>query len=919
MLELGGLAFTTPWLLAALAALPVLWWLLRATPPAPRLVSFPPIRLILALRPNEETPDRTPWWLILLRMILAAMAIVALAHPLLNPAAKLDGSGPLVVVVDDGWAAAADWQVRQQKIAELVDQADRESRAVLILPTAPSAPVEPIQISKMMRASEARQRIAALAPKPWPSDRAQALKALETVRFDGVANIVWIADGIGDSDVGPLASRLQQIGGVTLIEQPAPARARLILPPSAEGDSFSVPVVRVPGGGEQTIQVRAVSEDGRLVARETATFDANASEATATLDLPGELRNDVARIEIENGRNAGEVFLMDERWRRRPVGLVSGDVSEAEQPLLSSLYYLERALRPFAEVRRGTVADLFRRELAVVVLADVGKLLESDIDSLKAWMEKGGVVLRFAGPKLASGTDEMIPVQLRGGGRELGGAMSWAEPARMLPFEESSPFSGLEITPDVRISRQVLAEPGLDLNRKTWARLSDGTPLVTAEKRGRGWIVLVHTTANTDWSNLPLSVLFVDMLRRIVGLSAGVVSADSTAVLPPLRTMDGYGRLGAPTSDTVAIPAREFADARPKPATPPGYYGLENGRRALNMSAALSALSPMGELPPGIVRSGFVTAPQVDFKPWLLLGALILALLDLVVSFFLRGLVGLRSGGRATAALAVLAGLFAAGMPASLDAQNMRNSQTDPDARALSATTSTRLAYVVTGDRALDDMTAAGLRGLSDVLRRRTAVEPGDPIGVDIEVDELAFFPLLYWAVSPRQPLLSEKARGKLNQYLKTGGTILFDTRERGGFSSDASGGVGEAGFHLRRLLEGLDVPALTHTPPDHVLTKAFYLLNDFPGRWTGGPLWVERRGGRHNDGVSSVIIGTNDFAGAWAVDGLGRPLAAVVPGGERQREMAYRVGVNWVMYALTGNYKTDQVHVPAIIERLGQ
>ncbi len=151
MLELGGLAFTTPWLLTALVTIPVLWWLLRAMPPAPRLVSFPPIRLILALRSNEETPDRTPWWLILLRMILAAMIIVALAHPLLNPAAKLGGSGPLVVVVDDGWASAADWQVREQKITELVDQADRESRPVLILPTAPSSPGEPIQISKMMR------------------------------------------------------------------------------------------------------------------------------------------------------------------------------------------------------------------------------------------------------------------------------------------------------------------------------------------------------------------------------------------------------------------------------------------------------------------------------------------------------------------------------------------------------------------------------------------------------------------------------------------------------------------------------------------------------------------------------------------------------------------------------------------------
>ncbi len=352
------------------------------------------------------------------------------------------------------------------------------------------------------------------------------------MRFDGAANIFWIADGIGDSNVAPLASRLQQIGGVTLIEQPARARARLILPPSSEGDSFSVPIARVPSGSEQTVQVRAMSDDGRLIALETASFDANASEATAILDLPGELRNNVARIEIENGRNAGEVFLMDERWRRRPVGLVSGDVSEAEQPLLSSLYYLERALRPFAEVRRGSVTDLFKRELAIVILADVGKLLESEISSLQDWMEKGGVVLRFAGPKLASGTDELIPVRLRGGGRELGGAMSWTErPAsfhsRKQVLSGTGDHPGSPHQPTGAGRSDPRSEPE-DMGA-TVRRDAPGD----CRKAGARWIVLVHTTANTDWSNLPLSGLFVDMLRRVVGLSAGVVSGDSATVLPP--------------------------------------------------------------------------------------------------------------------------------------------------------------------------------------------------------------------------------------------------------------------------------------------------------------------------------------------------------------------------------------------------
>jgi len=945
MLEFGSFAFTSPWLLTALIALPALWFLLRVTPPSPRLVSFPPMRLLLTLRPNEETPSRTPWWLILLRMLLAALVIFALAHPLLNPGAALRGSGPLVLIIDDGWASAANWPLRVEKINQLLDQAERENRPVRILSTAPRMPGEPIQVSNLLRADAARQITAGLQPKPWPVDRAQSLAAIRAIEIEGSAHIVWLANGIGGPDTAPLAEHLQTRGGVQLLEQTVPARSLLVRAPKSENDVMEVPLLRVPGRLEQATWVRAVSDDGRLIAREQARFASGEGSASVRLTLPGELRNDVARIEIEDSGSAGEVFLVDERWRRRPVGIVSGDIAEAEQPLLSSIYFLERALRPFAEVRRGSVSDLFKREIAVVVLADIGKLIDTDRESLDAWMKNGGVTLRFAGPRLAAGGDDMIPVQLRGGGRVIGGAMSWAEPARLLPFEETSPFAGIQAPADVRINRQVLAEPALDLNQKTWARLSDGTPLITAEKRGRGWLILFHTTANTDWSNIPLSGLFVDLLRRIVGLSAGVVSDDQTSLLPPLQTLDGFGRLGSPSSEAVSIAARDFDKTRPGPANPPGYYGLDAGRRALNLSGSITSLQPMNDVPPGVERAGFVSAPAVDFKPWLLLAALILALVDLLVSFFLRGFVNFRRLGRSGAAM-VLAGLLTVPAPYKAQAQstgpdlaqaptftptpgqstpenstpgNSTRPPTGPDAVALAATLKTRLAFVLTGDRALDDTTEAGLKGLSDILRRRTAIEAADPIAVRVETDELTFFPLLYWAVSPRQPLLTDQVRGKLNQYLKTGGTILFDTRERGGFASDATGGVGAAGLHLRRLMRGLDVPALTHAPQDHVLTKAFYLLNDFPGRWAGGAVWVERRGGRHNDGVSSVIIGSNDWAGAWAVDSLGRPMAAVVAGGERQREMAYRFGVNWVMYALTGNYKTDQVHVPAIIDRLGQ
>ena len=241
------------------------------------------------------------------------------------------------------------------------------------------------------------------------------------------------------------------------------------------------------------------------------------------------------------------------------------------------------------------------------------------------------------------------------------------------------------------------------------------------------------------------------------------------------------------------------------------------------------------------------------------------------------------------------------------------------DAFVVRATAKFRLAYVRTGDASVDAASRAGLTGLSDALDRRTAVEPGTPLGVDIEADELIFFPLLYWPITAAEPPPSPQAVGKLNRYLDTGGTILFDTRDGAEVAAGALGGSALAAAALQQLTAGLKMPPLVPIPPDHVLTKSFYLLHEFPGRWSLGRLWVEPAEDHVNDGVSSIIVGANDWAAAWAVDDEGRPLFAAVPGGEAQREMALRFGINLVMYVLTGNYKSDQVHVPAILERLGQ
>ncbi|MGE5505638.1 MAG: BatA domain-containing protein, partial [Actinomycetota bacterium] len=614
--------FAAPLALAALAILPVLWWLLKVTPPAPRLVRFPAIRLLFGLDTHEDSAARTPPWVLALRLALAAALILAAAHPLVDPARPVAGNGPLVVAIDDGWASARDWPERRAWLDGQLAAAERAGRTVVLLPTAPPADAGPVAASQPMAAADARAVVQALDPKPWPVDRVAAAEAVRKLPRDRVTAALWLSDGLDGPGSEALGRALQSLGGG--LELVTGTSGRQLLPPSEEsaGDHLAVTVRRAPADAPERVAVRALDGAGRVLGRDEATMAPGETAAKIDLRLPTQLRNRLVRLDIEGERSAAAVALLDERWRRRPVGLAEAAGEQAGAPLLDRLYYVERALAPFAELRKADLSELLAGEQAVIVLADVPAVLGSTADRLAAWVEGGGVLVRFAGPLLAHSAaeggdpDRFLPVTLRGGGRSLGGAMSWTTPQDLAPFPDTGPFAGLTVPADVKVTAQVLAEPGMELAGRTWARLADGTPLVTAEHRGKGWVVLVHTTANTEWSSLALSGLFVDMLRRLVALAEGMPGKGG-GPLPPAELLDGYGSLAAPAGAAAAI-TEGLDQARPGPRHPPGFYGEAGGRTAFNLSSRLAAPKPLSPPAGASVSRLAGHAHEHDLRPLLL-------------------------------------------------------------------------------------------------------------------------------------------------------------------------------------------------------------------------------------------------------------------------------------------------------------
>jgi len=842
--------------------------------------------------------------------------------------------------MDDGWASATDWTKRQAFAEGLIASAAEHQQAVALMgfSQAPHA-------LHLGPAHSALSALQSLRPVAFTPERHSHIPAItDLVRTITDLDIVLISDGLtvrhGAQNQPDYLRMLQSRMGSGAITIVTPLRSLWSLTGRHDTDTgLILHMARPATGPAEAFELVLRDSQDRVLGRKSIRLDAQETTKQIEIPLPLELRQELARIDIDTQNHAGAVWLSDQGQNRKRVALVSDGQAEANRALLSPLTYLTRALSPHAEIRQSrlgsveAIATLLDENPAMLILAETGQLPDTSQAKLKAYMQQGGIVLRFASPAWTLGHDALVPVALRRGGRLLGGALSWETPRPLAPFDSQSPFAELTIPPDVSINRQILAEPAPDLAKKTWASLQDGTPLVTADRHGKGFLVLFHVSADASWSNLPLSGLFVSMLQKIMALSHQLPSettslaTTSDTLLPPLRLLDGYGRW-----QTKPAPALPLDIKHTKTATrdyPAGLYGAGDSPTALNILSPDMTLHPFDMSGAHVRKIPLDTEQATDLRPWLLSLTALLFLLDGLAILLLGGALPFKAR-----SLILLFTLITIDFSHPLAAAEFSPKDRD-------SALATRLAYILTGDPSVDEFSRSGLTELSAFLSARTALEPAAPVGVNPSRDELGVYPLLYWPMLANQRTPDAQTIARIEAYMKNGGTILFDTRDAS-LQSNAATVTAETKA-LQAILSQMTIPPLDVVPPSHVILKTFFLIDQFPGRTTHGKTYIEATHNfdaqssgqslRGSDGVSSLIITSNDLAAAWATGRRGEPLQPItqtmprqremalnllhqtIP---RQREMALRGGANIVMYVLTGNYKSDQVHVPALLERLG-
>ena len=906
---LANFAFMNPWALAGLLALPSLYLLLRITPPAPRILHFPAARFLDGLRPKQNTPNHTPWWILLLRLMIAALLIFALAQPVLNPAPKTAGSGAALIVVDNGWGAAQNWADIQDGAARLIEGRNSTQADITIFTTAVQ---DATRVDKTYTKTQAASFIRALTPQPWDSD----LRPIKDIEPRAFSQIVYFSDGLEKNGLSALKRLAEENNSDLQIFSPADADLPLMLYKDSRAGGAGQITIDAPSGADisaKPIRVQAVGKSGVLLDEQrldSATLSGMEFPATLTFNLEGAALHDVHGYQIAATRGVNARYDLDGSGGPKSVRIAtSGQPKSLSQQYTQDSFYIGKALEPFASVAMVSIDQILDEKPSMIVLPDIAAMLDTLLNDLQKWVEDGGVLLRFAGPNMTQGASQnaLLPVPLRFEQRRVEGALTWEKPLKVKDISPESPLYGLDVDPDIEVTGQILPDLVGGNSSNIWASLEDDTPLISAAQMGDGLLVFVHTTASPAWSNMPLSGFYVQFLKHLLKFAgtSGQQMQSVNGALQPARVFDGFGQLQTPASNVRPIDAKKFDEVIPSPEHPPGFYGSGAFTRALNLGDRTDmprAISSADSIASNVVL--YEQEQQKNLATPLMIIAFILLMIDALVMMFIsksyHGLLGIRRGKAPLAVLVLMGGLLFA--PQAVMAQN---------APAPLAAQDFYLGYIKTGNAQIDQISQKGLEVLAAALNIRTSAEPKGVLGVDPAKDILAFYPILYWPLTPSQDVPSAEVLANLQNYMDQGGSIFIDTRGA------------DARPILQKYLAGLNIPPLQTIPANHVIRRSFYLIDDFPGRLTGGDLWVVNQSLSTHDGVSTLMIGGHDWAGGWSemnviTRGTGDYVRQYISGLDRDQELSLRFGINLVMYALTGNYKTDQVHVNTILERLG-
>lgn len=851
-----------PQILGAVVFLPIIFWISSLIAPPPKHIEFAPIFILKRIKAVPPSVQKPPIWLVVIRVLSLLFLILAIADFRIVPKSALgENIKNIEIFIEDTFVQNQNFAERIKPLVTFLEANPSAKASVYFINESKSSLINANNIDAIKTLSTANM-------SAGENNYGDVIKANYPTQK---STVFYISDGIKNPGQAEFNKFLSQRTKGTIRQLPNP-NAKLILDLRIVENTAQIAIFNP--SKEKTL-INAFSSDGNIIG---STIISNSS---GIINLPAQTRP--AYFAIKDQNHAGGVFLTNYFGAKPLIGIVSENVQSAE--LNSDSHFIKAAAALENPIIVGELSNIVSKSPDIIVLGDRPGFSPSEINELKTFAKKGGTIIRFLGPKsLANPNDEILTGIIKSPEHNLFGQIN-PTPINIMPFEKGTIFEGLQIPADAKIEKSILFEKA-NTNTKVLAKLSDGAPLISEMPYFEGKLYVIHTSASPLWSNLGIGPLQFEILGRIfnaVSLKNYEVKQDSGGKVLLLHGIENDGKIKSlnPPKQIDEMPAKA------NNVNPPGIY-WNNQNTALN-------ITNNRVFEPATYPNQFQTFADIkaSFRfHGLFLG---LSLFLLIFENIVRLSKGfkIRFAPRTSIVFALICILFA---PLAAKAEGKKDS--------------IKLSYLVTGDIKTDTKASVALKGLAKTLENRTNIEPSGVIGLNADAPEILKQPILYWLLPPNSKSLNAKEVDNLNKFMRNGGVIFIDTQGKGQIQAQAQA-------NLRRALNGLVIPQLETVPENHVLRKSFYVLQGFPGFYQNAEIWVETAksaGTNSFDGVSPIIIGDGDWASIWA-------LAAnySISPFDYPKEVPLRVGVNIFLYALTGQYKNDQLHIDAILKRLSK
>ncbi|OUU61753.1 MAG: hypothetical protein CBC22_06885 [Alphaproteobacteria bacterium TMED62] len=893
------IGFSNIYALFGLMIAPLIWIIVKSFPPIPKNYNFSSLYLLQNINYNSSKNDKTPLWLLIFRLFFFILIVLFFSKPHIKNSESLNTKkfDKYVIIADIGWSMANDWIKFKKIVSNISKEAERNNKNIIFYHSS----LKNYKNAVTFKSSESiTAYLKNLSPLPIKFKESYLKYLLENESVFKNSKLFLI------SSIYDFENFSDHLKNYNFIKKNSsqhffinPVETLLAINKlEINQNKIICKITRIGKSDfEQNFYLNVYTINDELIYKDSHTINAEDRLNVVNLSFPIELINQIKYIEIVGQNHAGAKYYFDDFSKKKNIAILSDNEFYKESPLLSPIYYLNKSLDTKHFLTISTIDKIINQNYSTIIVPETIKISNELENNLNSWLLNGGTLIRFAGQSLVGQKSDFLPFQdSLGTIRSIDGQLTINKNLYISEFQKNSIFFGLKIPSDITIMRQLIFNEISD-KVNILAKLNDDTPLVSMRNIGQGKIILFHIGANNNWSDLPISSLFPEMLNRVL-LFSKYKSSTNLEGLNLTKELDGFGNLIQTKKIINVNTFNEIKNSQPSMIIPPGKYENDQISVALNLSTNI--INPYSEKASKYNSITDYSFNDIkDLSPVILKILLTMFILDILITIMIKNNISfyayLNRGSNLIFLLLFPLVFF------HFESSNAND---------------TYLAYIKIKNKEINEISENGLNNLKNLLSARTAISPKGVIGLDLIYDDIFSYPLIYWPLTKNLLKIKKVELKKINNYINNGGIILFDVI---GFSRSSLNLKDNEFKAIRNFLSSIEVKTLTVLPKNHTLTKSFYLLKKFPGKWDNRVLLIENNNLEYKDGVSSIILGFNDWAKAWSLDKNNIPLFPLVPGGERQRELSYRFGINIVMYSLTGNYKSDQIHSKSILNRLSK